>query len=234
MMLALSAWFSLTGEIICAQNKKRGSPRQLFSKELRWRTITISVIWFLQATGYWGVTTYLPEYMTSQGVNPYFNMFSVFIGEIPGLILAMVIIEKKRIGRINCLRTFSSVTLIALVAFAFVPLHQLKTFFVILVYFSMVPIYSVLNTFTPEMYPTNIRSMAMGWVNVVIEIPGLITPFVGELLLSSSIRWLYPVVWSAMFAGQLAVTCGLGRETAGQDLQDGSHETRYTTESQGV
>lgn len=197
--------------------------------------MAVSLVWFLQALGYWGVTTYLPEYMASQGVNPYFNMFSVFIGEIPGLLLAMVLIERKRIGRINCLRTFSAITLVALVAFAFVPLHQLKTFFVITVYFSMVPIYSVLNTFTPEVYPTNVRSIAMGWVNVVIEIPGLVTPFVGEVLLSSAISWLYPVVWAAVFALQLAVTLGLGKlETAGQALVDAGRADRPATESQAA
>ncbi|XP_076471564.1 synaptic vesicle 2-related protein-like [Babylonia areolata] len=209
------------GDILCPPSEQRGDLRQLFSGVLLWQTVLLSLVWFLQSTGFWGVTTYLPEYMATRGVNPYLNMFSVFIGEIPGLILAMVLIEKRSIGRINCLRMFSSITLVALVAFAFVPLHQLKTVFAIVVFFSMVPIYSVLNTFTPEVYPTHIRSIAMGWVNVVMEIPGLITPFVGELLLSSSIEWLYPVVWASVFAAQLAVTLGLGKETAGQNLEDG-------------
>lgn len=184
------------------------------------RTIVVSMVWFLQATGYWGVTTYLPEYMASHGVNPYFNMFSVFIGEIPGLILAMFLIEKRQIGRINCLKVFSGITFISLLLFGFVPLYELKTVLVIMCYFSMVPIYSVLNTFTPEVYPTNIRSIAMGWVNVIIEFPGLITPFVGEVLLSSTISWLYPVVWAAIFILQFMIVFGLKKETVGQDLVD--------------
>lgn len=214
------------GEIQCPQSAGRGSLRQVFTGGLLWRTVALSLVWFLQATGFWGVTTYLPEYLTSLGVNPYLNMFSVFIGEIPGLILAMVLIEKRSLGRINCLRMFSSITFIALLVFAFVPLHQLKTFFAIVVFFSMVPIFSVLNTFTPEVYPTSVRSIATGWMNVVMEIPALMTPFAGEFLLSSSIPWLYPVVWSAVFATQLAVTFGLGKETAGEDLVDGGLHTK--------
>lgn len=201
-------------------SKQRGDIRQLFSPDLWWRSLIISLVWFLQATGFWGVTTYLPEYMLSQGVNPYFNMFSVFIGEIPGLFVAMVLIEKQYIGRIKCLRIFSILTTFSLILFAFVPLYQLKTVFVILCYFSMVPIYSILNTLTPELYPTNIRGIAMGWVNVVIEIPGLVTPFVGEFLLSNSNSWLYPVVWAGVFFIQLSLMFCLTKETVGQVLTD--------------
>ncbi|KAK7474132.1 hypothetical protein BaRGS_00034661 [Batillaria attramentaria] len=208
------------GDIVCPTTEQRGHLRQLFSRDACKHTIVLSLVWFLQAMGYWGVTTYLPEYMTSQGVNPYFNMFSVFIGEIPGLILAMILIERRRIGRIRCLKAFSAVTSMSLFLFAFVPVQQAKTVFAITCYFSMVPIYSILNTFTPEVYPTNIRSIAMGWVNVVIEIPGLITPFVGEFLLSSSIAWLYPVVWAAIFVIQFGCMFGLSQETVGQDLSD--------------
>ena len=46
--------------------------------------------------------------------------------------------------------------------------------FVITVYFSMVPTYSVLNTFTPEVIPNNLRSIPMGWMNVVTQIPAVV------------------------------------------------------------
>ncbi|KAL8603810.1 hypothetical protein ACOMHN_058545 [Nucella lapillus] len=204
------------------QRQHRGNLRHLFTAPFLRKTVTLSSVSFLQATGYWGVTTYLPEYLTSLGVNPYLNMFSVFIGEVPGLVLAMFLIEKRSLGRIKCLRMFSFITFLALIAFAFVPLRHLKTFFAIVVFFSMVPIFSVLNTFTPEVYPTSVRSVAVGWMNVVMEVPALVTPFAGEFLLSSAIPWVYPVVWSAVFASQLMVTWGLtgGQETAGENLTD--------------
>lgn len=199
---------------------KRGNIWDLFSKNLWKDTLTFSCLWFLQAMGYWGVTIYLPEYMTNLGVNSYFNMFSIFIGEIPGLILAMIVIEHHMLGRIGCLRLFSFLTAVSLLIFSFIPKHALKSVLIIVCYFSMVPIYSILNTFTPEIYPTDIRSTAMAWMNVVIEVPGLITPFVGATLLSSSLPWLYPVVWGSVFVLQFVVTLGLRREMAGESLKE--------------
>ena len=85
----------------------------------------------------------------------------------------------------------------------------------------MVPIYAILNAFTPEIYPTSVRSTAMAMANVVIEIPGLVTPFAGEVLLSlKSTVWLYPVVWASCFGLQFLCTFGLRKETAGEDLLD--------------
>lgn len=162
--------------------------------------------------------------MGSLGVDPYFNMFTVFIGELPGLCLAMIMIEPYMLGRIRCLQVFSLSTSISLLLFAFVGIDFLKAVFVIVCYFFMVPIYSILSTFTPEVYPTHIRSTAMATMYMIIEIPGLITPFVGEYLLSSNITWLYPVVWAVVFLLQSLAICGLQSETAGKALKDSDKE----------
>jgi MFS family permease len=112
------------------------------------------------------------------------------------------------LGRIKSLRVFSLGTCISLILFAVVDLDYMKAVFVIVCYFFMVPIYSVLNTYTPEMYPTKMRGVAMATVNAIIEIPGLITPFVGATLLSHPSKWLYPIVWSVVFFGQFCLMFG--------------------------
>eukprot|EP00105_Crassostrea_gigas_P021012 XP_011439981.2 PREDICTED: synaptic vesicle 2-related protein [Crassostrea gigas] len=213
------------GEIECPPLEKRGHILDLITPGNWWKTFNLGVVWFLQAAGYWGVTMYLPEYMGSQGVDPYFNMFTIFIGELPGLCLAMILIEPYMLGRIRCLQLFSFSTCVSLILFAFVKLDFLKAVFVIVCYFFMVPIYSILSTYTPEVYPTGIRSTAMATMYMVIEIPGLVTPFVGEYLLSSSINWLYPVVWAGVFLLQSMAVCGLPSETAGKALKDSQKET---------
>ena len=179
-----------------------------------------SLVWFLQSMGYWSVTMYLPEYMGSLGIDPYMNMFTVFIGEIPGLVLDMILIEPHMLGRFKCLRFFSVFTAAGLILFAFVPVDFLKAVCVIVVYFFMVPIYSILNTFTPEVYPTGNRSMAMAWMYMVIAFPGLITAFLSASVLSTNISWLYPTVAAAFFLLQFLFTFGLGAEPAGHGLND--------------
>ncbi|GFR71888.1 synaptic vesicle 2-related protein [Elysia marginata] len=194
---------------------------RLFSPELRGRTLTFTMIWFLEATGYWGVTAYLPAYMSSRlGTHSRLSLFSVFIGEIPGIVLAMLLVERVMLGRIRTLRFFSAMTAASLLLFAAIPHHAAQAASIILCYFSMVPIYSILNTYTPEAFPTDLRSTALAWMNVVIEFPGLVTPFAGATLLSSSLPWLYPIVWAAVFLLQFSLTFNLKVETAGQSLQD--------------
>lgn len=201
-------------------SEERGRILDLFNREHLRQSAFIIPVWFLQATGYWGVTVYLPEYMTSLGVDGYFNMFMVFIGELPGLCLAMIFVEKHMLGRIKSLRVFSLGTCLSLALFSAINIDFMRAVFVIVCYFFMVPIYSLLNTYTPEIYPTNMRGIAMATVNAIIEVPGLITPFVGATLLSHSTRWLYPVVWSAVFFLQFCITFGLKLETAGENLRD--------------
>ena len=124
------------------------------------------------------------------------------------------------LGRIRTLRFFSIMTAASLLLFAVIPHHAAQAALIILCYFSMVPIYSILNTYTPEAFPTNLRSTALAWMNIVIELPGLLTPFAGATLLSSSLPWLYPVVWAGVFLLQFSLTFGLKLETAGRSLQD--------------
>ncbi|GFO26837.1 synaptic vesicle 2-related protein [Plakobranchus ocellatus] len=198
---------------------------RLFSPELRGQSVTFTLIWFLEATGYWGVTAYLPEYMSSRlGAHAQLSLFSVFIGELPGIVLAMLLVEGNMLGRIRTLRFFSALTAASLLLFAAVPQHSVQAALIILCYFSMVPIYSILNTYTPEAFPTDMRSTALAWMNIVIEFPGLLTPFIGATLLSSSLPWLYPLVWAVVFLFQFALTFNLKVETAGQSLQDVQHE----------
>ena len=192
----------------------------LFSDELRTRTFFITSLWVFQSMGYWGVTMYLPEYMGTLGMDPYFCTFSVFVGELPGLCLAMILIEPHMLGRLKCLRFFSFFSALFLLLFAFIELEVLKAVFVIIVFFFIVPIYSILNTFTPEIYPTDSRSISMAWVYFIISIPSLITSFLGASLLSSNIRWLYPTVSAGFLTLSFLFTFGLKIETAGKSLND--------------
>lgn len=212
--------FFLADNIVCPPQAKRGRIQELFSRDLRGQTIFASVVWFLQSMGFWSVTMYLPEYMGTLDIDPYLNSFSVFIGEIPGLLLAMVLIDPSKLGRIKCLRFFSFFTALGLLLFAFIDVKVVRAICVVLVFFFMVPIYSILNTFTPEVFPTDHRSIAMAWMYMVIAFPGIITAFLGASVLSTNITWLYPAVAASFFCLQLLFTFGLRTEPAAHGLID--------------
>lgn len=174
----------------------------------------------MQSMGFWAVTMYLPEYMGGLGMDVYFIMVTVFVGEIPGMCLAMILIEPHMFGRIRCLRFFSAVTATFLILFAFINLDFLKAVFVVVVYCFMAPLYSILNTFTPEVYPTDSRSIAMAWVYIVTSVPNISTAFIGASVLSTNITWLYPTLSAAFFTLQFLFTFGLGADPAKQGLND--------------
>ena len=176
---------------------------------------------------------YLPEYMSTLGIDPYFSTFSVFLGELPGLCLAMILIEPHMLGRLKCLRFFSFFSAMFLLLFAFIQFETLKAVFVIIVFFFIVPVYSILNTFTAELYPTDSRSTSMAWVYFIISIPGLVTAFLGASLLSSSIKWLYPTVSAGFLTLEFLFTFGLRTETAGQSLCD-TQEIKLEPEETGL
>ena len=68
--------------------------------------------------------------------------------------------------------------------------------------------------------PPQVRSIAMAWMNMLIELPGLVTPFISASILATRIDWLYPLVWGGVFLLQFFVGFAFKSETAGQALQD--------------
>ncbi|XP_021360908.1 putative transporter svop-1 isoform X2 [Mizuhopecten yessoensis] len=209
-----------TVDIDCPTSENRGRMCDLLKPALRGRTLVISAIWLLQCIGYWGVTLFLPEYMHSVGMDPYLNTFSVFLAQIPGMFFAIINIETHMLGRIRCLRVFSFFTCLSLVLFAFIDDVAVKTVTVMVCYFFMVPVFSILNTLTAEMYPTEIRTTALAFVSVLIGLPSLFTPFLSAGVLFSGVLWLYPLVWSACFLVQTFLTFFLYWETAGKKLDN--------------
>ena len=208
----------LTGEIVCPLNEDRGRIPDLFTSELLRHSILTTLVWVMQSMGFWSLTLYLPEYMDSIGFDQYFISFFTFVSELPGFALAMILIEPHMLGRIKCLRFFSFFTIISLITLAFVRIDYMKAIALMVLYFFMPPIYSILNTYTPEVYPTSVRGVAMGFVYMVISFPGLIMSYLAPTVLSTQIKWLYPVVGSGFFILQLLFTFGLKTEPAGQGL----------------
>lgn len=207
-------------DIDCPTSVNRGRMRDLLTPALKGRTLVISAIWLLQCIGYWGVTLFLPQYMDSVGMDPYLNTFSIFIGQIPGMFLAIITIEPHMLGRIRCLRFFSFFTCLSLILFAFIDDVAAKTVIVIVCYFFMVPMYSILNTLTPEMFPTDIRTTALAFISFLIGLPSLFTAFLSAGVLSTGVLWLYPLVWGACFLILTFLTFLLHQETAGKKLDD--------------
>lgn len=201
-----------------AQNENRTPVTCLFQKKYLYTTLLLSVAFVCQACGYWGVTLFLPAQLEKLEVDGYFNTFAVFLAEFPGILLVAIIIEWPEIGRLNTFRIFSAMTVCFMALFGIVQNPIATTVFSMLLYFSMVPIFGILYTYSSEVYPTRARSVALAYMNFIGSLPGLVTPFVSGYLVDVKVMWLYPVVWAVVYAVQLVAAVLLRQETRDVEL----------------
>lgn len=186
------------------------------------RTVCFVLVYCLHNLGFYGSTLFLPNVLQSLGVDPYFSLFTSFLAQIPGILLMSILIEWPEFGRLNTLRLFTALTTTFFFLFAFVQNVFTIPIFIVLIYFAMVPVQSLLFTYISESFPTVIRTMVLALVTVTDDLNGLWTPFASGFLEEQSVKstWLFPVVWGSVFSLQLIVSFILKHETRGKTLQD--------------
>lgn len=182
------------------------------------------LIWFIQALAYWGVTSYLPSFYDSIGLDSHLAVLLTLVCEFPGMIVAYFMMNMKPShggGRLWTLRIFSIGSSLVLAMFAIAikvlpRFHKFLYFPTTLTYFFAAPIWTVLYTYTPEIFATDVRGTAMSLMGIANGIPTVITFFIGSQLSSG---WTYPAVWSGAFALLcLIAVIGLHHETVRQPL----------------
>ena len=131
-----------------------------------------------------------------------------------------IIVEWQGVGRLNSLRAFTLMTMCSFVLLAFLRSPAAIAVSVVLVYFSMVPIISLLYTYISEIYPTEVRTFTLGYFTNLSAIAGLFLPYISGYLASVDIHWLFPSVWAAMFLIQFLVSLFLNVETLKRNLVD--------------
>ncbi|XP_075264873.1 niacin transporter NiaP-like, partial [Convolutriloba macropyga] len=177
-------------------------------------TLSLLIAWTCQGVSYWGLTLFLPEYLTSKtSISANLTIFLMVACEIPGLLLAFVLIDTGVVGRLNLMRGLFLMSAICSLITAFLS-HQstIIVVFCCLIYFFMIPNWGVLFTFSAEEYPTEIRTSASGFFQVFSSITGLFSPFLSGALVnkaddsaSNNVDY-YMIVWSCfLLAGFLSV-----------------------------
>lgn len=209
--------------LVISNDAKKYSFFELFSKEYAVQTIKLSLIWFLQSTGYWGCTAFFPNYFTEFDAPVYLNMFVNICSEIPGFFFAMILINTRSIGRLWTLRIFSLGCMAALLSMTFFQTKVAVSVLSVISYFFMVPIYAIMEVYTPECYPTLLRGTMMSLVNLVLTVPNMVAAFLAARILSSSKHWLFPLVWAITYMLQLVIGMTLEKETIFSSLDEGTN-----------
>ena len=112
------------------------------------------------------------------------------------------------VGRLNSLQFFSFMSAISFGFFATFRDQIATPVLTILIYFSMVPMISLLYTYVSEVYPTEYRSFA------------LCVPFLSGYLSDVRVHWVYSTAWAGMFLFQLIMSLFLKKDTVDKNLRD--------------
>ncbi|XP_041266287.1 synaptic vesicle 2-related protein isoform X2 [Onychostruthus taczanowskii] len=241
-LLILSALPLLLFAGLCFED--RGKMRDLFTPHFRWTTLLLWFIWFSNAFSYYGLvllTTELfqagdvcsissrrqevkakcsltCEYLTEED---YTDLLWTTLSEFPGVLVTLWIID--RIGRKKTMAlSFLVFSFCSLLLFLCVGRNVLT----VLLFIARAFIsggFQAAYVYTPEVYPTATRALGLGTCSGMARVGALITPFIAQVMLESSV-YLTLLVYSGCCLLAALASCFLPIETKGRGLQESSHK----------
>ncbi|WP_304225225.1 MFS transporter [Gracilinema caldarium] len=192
----------------------------LFSRELWITTLLLWAIWFFISIGYYGIFTWIPSWLRTKGfslpaVYPY--SFFMALAQLPGYFSAAYLVEK--IGRRFTLGIYLAGSGIGALAFSLAVSPVGIVVSALVLSFFALGAWGALYAYTPEAYPTIIRTTGIGSASGMTRIAGMIAPFVGALLAGASLTAAL-VLFAAAYGLAALAAFLLPHETWGAALED--------------
>ncbi len=164
-----------------------GRAVDLFAPRLRRTTVLLWLIWFTISVGYYGAFTWLPSWLRSKGVPlpavyPY--AFLMALAQLPGYFSAAFLVE--RWGRRATLGVYMALSGLGALAFAFAASPVSVALAAAVLSFFALGAWGALYAYTPEAYPTPIRTTGIGAASGMTRIAGIVAPSVGVLAAGAS------------------------------------------------
>ncbi|XP_044296693.1 synaptic vesicle 2-related protein isoform X3 [Varanus komodoensis] len=231
------------GKLIISRQEDRGKMRDLFTPQFRWTTLLLWFIWFSNAFSYYGLvllTTELfqagdlcslssrrkivkakcslaCEYLTEKD---YIDLLWTTLSEFPGVLVTLWVIDwigrKKTMALCFFVFSFCSLLLFLCVG------RQVLTVLLFIARAFISGGFQAAYVYTPEVYPTATRALGLGTCSGVARVGALITPFIAQVMLESSI-YLTLIVYSGCCVLAALASCLLPIETKGRGLQESTH-----------
>jgi MFS transporter, putative metabolite:H+ symporter len=161
----------------------RSRARDLLAPSLRRTTLLLWLVWFLISIGYYGTFTWLPSWFRAKGFAlpaVYPNAFIMALAQIPGYFSAAWLVE--RWGRRRTLGVYlvASGVFAWLFALAATPTEVMGA--AVLLSFFALGAWGALYAYTPEAYPTSIRTTGIGTASAMTRVAGAIAPSIGAMV----------------------------------------------------
>ncbi|XP_068191197.1 synaptic vesicle 2-related protein-like [Antennarius striatus] len=227
------------GKVITHEQKDRGEIKDLFTPEFRRSTLLLWFIWFVISFSYFGIVLLTTELFqsgdqcgTTQGVEAgpscnlackyltsadYKDLLWTTLAELPGVLLMFPLID--RIGRKKSMvLSFFMFSLFILPLYACIERVALTIFISIARAFNTGG-FKVAFIYTPEVFPTETRALALGTCNAMAKLGSLITPFVSQVMLWHSKYLTLSIYFGCSILAGIACLI-LPVETSGRGLQE--------------
>lgn len=201
--------------------------KMLWKRENLRSTAVLWVIWFGINFGYYGFVLWTPSLLTDQGfdiVKSFGFTVIMCIAQLPGYFSAAYLVE--RWGRKPTLIVYFFGTAAAAWFFGHADSEMTILLAGCLLYFFALGAWGCVYSYTPEVYPTDVRGSGAGWASAFGRIGAFIAPLIVPILYSSfGTEYGFVLVFavlSAAFAMVAIVIAIFGRETKGMSLRDTS------------
>lgn len=191
----------------------------VWSVKHRRSTITLWVLWFTVVFSYYGMFLWLPTLMVMKGfgiVKSFQYVLIMTVAQLPGYFTAAYLIEA--FGRKFVLVSYLLLTAASAVWFGQADTQgSLMAAGICLSFFNL-GAWGGMYAYTPELYPTAVRSTGVGLAASFGRIGGVIGPFLVGMLVARgvAITSIFLIFFAAILLGALAVLV-LGKETKGTD-----------------
>ncbi|XP_074547072.1 synaptic vesicle 2-related protein [Halichoeres trimaculatus] len=246
------------GKLTAFKQSNRGRIKELFSPQYLKTTLLLWFIWFSHAFSYYGIVLLTTELFqagdscgSTQGakIEPscsleckfltsadYKDLLWTTLAEFPGLLVILFLVD--RIGRKKSMTLcFFMFSLCILPLYACIGRVAL-TIFIFIARAFISGGYQVAFVYTPEVFPTENRALAMGTCSAMARIGALITPFVAQVLLRKSVYLTLSIYCCCCLLAGIAALI-LPIETLGRSLQESNtdqeagHTNATTIQSNG-
>lgn len=194
----------------------------IWKREHRRSTVVLWVLWFTVVFSYYGMFLWLPTVMVLKGfslIKSFEYVLIMTLAQLPGYFTAAYFIE--RYGRKFVLVLYLSLTAGSALWFGNADsVPSLLAAGILLSFFNL-GAWGGLYAYTPELYPTSVRSTGAGMAASCGRIGGVIAPLLVGYMVKSGIgiSWIFTMFFAVIFIGVLAVAF-FGRETRNIELAD--------------
>ncbi|XP_031820269.1 solute carrier family 22 member 16 [Sarcophilus harrisii] len=161
-----------TGNIVSG-TKSHNILHLFYNRNIARRTLTVWLIWFTGSLGYYVFSLS----SVNLGGNEYFNLFLIGAVELPAYVIACLGME--RIGRKNTLTPFLICSAMICAMIMLIPqrCNVLNVLANMAGKFSIGIAFGLIYLYTAELYPTFIRSLAVGSGSMMCRFGSVIAPF---------------------------------------------------------